>query len=362
MNEIIKEAANKLEIVTIGISRVTDYSHLEEFLISRKNKDLDCEFEDRDIKKRIYAKKMFPELRTIIAIGLPYGEGYKISPGENMGLLSLSSHGEDYHRRVNSLLNKLAEEISRYTSFKFLPCVDTSHLIDKEVCRLAGLGNYGKNSLLINDDKGSFVYLGYLLTDIEAEADTPIEKDICGTCSICMKSCPNKAIAERGGINPRRCVSYLTQTKTYIPLDYREKMGRQIYGCDICQLVCPLNRKVLTKETKEDYSDLLVDLKELLNMSNKAYRDKYGHMAGSWRGRDIWKRNALISIGNLNLTSMIQDVKAELENPSDMIKIYAAWALLKISRQTGRDILYNNLKYENVEVKKEYLKLLEAEI
>jgi epoxyqueuosine reductase len=362
MKKIIKEAAHRLGIETIGISRVTDFSHLEEFLISRKNKGLDCEFEERDIKKRIYAKNLFPDLRTIIAIGLPYGEGYKTPPGGNFGLLSLSSHGEDYHRTFNSLLIKLAEEIRHHLAFKFLPCVDTSPLIDKEVCRLAGLGNYGKNSLLINDDKGSFIYLGYLLTDIETEADIPIEKDICGTCSICVKSCPNRAISERGGIDPKRCVSYLTQTKNYIPTDYREKMGRQIYGCDICQVVCPLNKDVLNKEAKEDYSDLLVDLKELLIMSNKAFMNKYGHRAGSWRGRNIWKRNALISIGNLNLASMFQDVKAELQNSSDMIKIYAAWSLLKINKPRARDILYENLKYENVDVKKEYLKLLEAEI
>jgi epoxyqueuosine reductase len=145
-------------------------------------------------------------------------------------------------------------------------------------------------------------------------------------------------------------------------LEYRENVGRQIYGCDICQIVCPLNKEILNKETNEDYSDLLVDLKELIKMSNKDFISKYGPAAGSWRGRNIWKRNALISIGNLKLNSMFENVKAELQNPSDMIKIYAAWSLVKLNKSSGRDILYNNLKYENDDVKNEYLKLLEAEI
>ena len=362
MKEIIKDAAHKLGIDTIGISNVTDYSYMEKFLSSRKNNNLDCEFEDRDIKKRINAKNLYPDLRTIIAIGLPYGEGYKIPSSGNKGLLSVSSHGEDYHKAVTSLLIKLAEEIKPYISFKFLPCVDTSYLIDKEICKLAGIGNYGKNSLIINQNKGSFIYLGYLLTDIETETDSVIEKDICGTCNICVKGCPNNAIFESGGINAKRRVSYLTQTKKYIPLKYRESMGRQIYGCDICQIVCPLNKEVLNKEVNIVYSDLLVDLEELLNISNQNFKKKYGHTAGSWRGRNIWKRNALISIGNLKIDSMFQKVKDELQNPSDMIKIYAAWSLLKLNKPFAQDILYNNLKYENVDVKNEYLKLLEAEI
>jgi epoxyqueuosine reductase len=138
MKEIIKEAANKLGIETIGMSNTTDYSHLEEFLLKRKNNNLDCEFEEGDVKKRINAKNLFPELRTIITVGLPYGEGYKIPSSGHKGLLSVSSHGEDYHKRVKSLLIKLAQEIMHHIDFKFSPCVDTSYLIDKEICKLAG--------------------------------------------------------------------------------------------------------------------------------------------------------------------------------------------------------------------------------
>ena len=248
MKQIIKETAYKLGIETVGITNRTDYSYLEDFLINRKNKNETSEFEEQDIKKRLNTKNLFFECRSIITLGVPYGEGYKPSVLDT-GLLSVSSHGIDYHKKVNTLLYKLAEEISKYNDFKYIACVDTTFLIDKEICKNSGIGNYGKNSLLINPNKGSFINLGYLLTDIEIEGDNTTEEDICGSCNICIKSCPNNAIFENGGINPKKCVSYLTQTKNYIPLEHRENMGRQIYGCDMCQVVCPKNKEVLNKKT-----------------------------------------------------------------------------------------------------------------
>lgn len=362
MKQMIKETAYKLGIDTLGITDRTDYSYLQDFLVNRSKNNQNCEFEEQNLKKRLNAKNLFPEVRSIIAIGVPYGEGYKIPLISDKGLLSVSSHGLDYHKRVNTLLNELAEEITKFIDFKYVACVDTTFLIDKEICKHSGIGNYGKNGLLINKDKGSFINLGYLLTDIEIEGDTVTEEDICGSCNICIKSCPNNAISEKGGINPQKCVSYLTQTKKYIPIDYRENMGRQIYGCDICQVVCPKNKEVLNKKTNEDYSDLVLDLEELLHISNNEFLYKYGHMAGSWRGKNIWKRNALISIGNLKMNSVFQQVKEELQNPSDTIKVYAAWTLLKLNKSRANDLLFNNLKYENDNTKNEYLKLLEAKL
>jgi len=252
--------------------------------------------------------------------------------------------------------------IGKYIDFKYKICVDTLPLVDKEICRKSGIGNYGKNSLLINETLGSFIYLGYVLTDLEIEENSNKFVDICKDCDICIKSCPNNAILKNGKINTKKCISYLTQTKNYIPIEYREKMGNHIYGCDVCQLVCPKNGEILLEKTTNDYNSLLVDLKELLSITNSQFLSKYGSTSGGWRGKNIWKRNAIISIANLDLKYMFDLLKEELKNPSDMIKIYSSWALINLNREKTLDILHSNLKYENDIIIDEYKKLLEEKI
>jgi epoxyqueuosine reductase len=362
MKQLIIEAANHLGIEIIGFTNCLDYSYIAEFLNDRKEKGFSCEFEEQDINKRLNATNVFPKCKSIIALGIPYALGYKKPVSNNMGLLSVSSYGEDYHLTVGNKLKQLAEELKKYIEFDYRICVDTSPLIDREICKNAGIGNYGKNSLLISQFYGSFINLGYLLTDLDIECDKTDNVDICGECDICIKSCPNNAILKEGGINARRCISYLTQTKAYIPLEFRNNMRNQIYGCDVCQLVCPKNKHNNEKTTKIDYSSLLIDLEELLKMSNSEFYQKYGHLSGSWRGKNVWKRNALISIGNLGLTSMFELVEGELNNPSSMIKIYAAWCLLRLNKEKATEILHNKMKYEDDTVISEYSKLLEAQL
>jgi epoxyqueuosine reductase len=359
MKNIITDIAKKIGIDVIGFTDVVDYGYLEELLLSRKYKGLNSEFEEQDIIKRLDARNILPGCKSIIAIALPYAEGYKKSHASNKGLLSVVSYGEDYHYNVKRILENLASEMKKNFNFEYAVCVDTTPLVDREICKNAGIGNYGKNSLLINENYGSFINLGYLLTDIEIQCDIMQVIDICNDCNICIKSCPNHAILKDGIIDASRCVSGLTQTKRYIPANYRKIMRNQIYGCDVCQLVCPKNKKVLEKKSQEDYKSLELDLEELLKISNAEFEQKYGSMSGSWRGKNVWKRNALISIANLKLVSLFRAVENELDNPSDMIKIYACWALMELDKEKASDILNKRYDYENDIIKREILKLLE---
>jgi epoxyqueuosine reductase len=136
-------------------------------------------------------------------------------------------------------------------------------------------------------------------------------------------------------------------------------MRNQIYGCDMCQLACPKNKKILEKETDNDYNELLVDLGEILDISNTEFTKKYGMLSGSWRGRNIWKRNAIISIGNLNLTYMYDRLKEELNSQSKMIKSYSAWSLVQLDRKDACDVLNKRMKYEDDDIRREYIKLME---
>lgn len=362
MKQKIIEIANSIGIEIIGFTSILDYSYLTDFLVSRESNGYNTEFEEQELKKRLDVRNVFPNCKSIIAIGVPYGEGYNKLLSNNKGLLSVSSYGEDYHKKLNDILKNLAGQINEHIVFEYKICVDTSPLIDKEICKNAGVGNYGKNSLLINEKFGSFINLGYLLTDLKIDSNNLLNNiDICGNCHICVKSCPNNAILNDGLINAKKCVSYLTQTKDYIPLEYRKNMSNQIYGCDVCQVTCPKNNNNSKRESSIDYSSLMIDLNELMQMSNKEFISKYGHLAGSWRGKNVWKRNALITIGNLELVSMFEVVNKELNNSSDMIKIYAAWCLMKLNKEKATRILHKRMNYENDKIKKEYIKLLEAE-
>lgn len=365
MKQVILDIAKEMNIENIGFTNILNYDYLELFLNERVKKNYNNELEENNIKKRLDVRNIFPQCKSIIAVGITYAKGYKKINTIDKGLLSVVSLGEDYHLNVKSMLNQLALKINDNFKNEYLICVDTSPLIDREICKNAGIGNYGKNSLIINDNYGSFMYLGYILTDLEIENEISNNKcenkNICNGCNICVNRCPNNAILNDGGINTKRCVSYLTQTKLYIPLEYRSNMENQIYGCDICQLVCPKNNKILSMESDSDYKELLVDFDELLAMNNSQFNDKYGYMSGSWRGKNIWKRNSIISIANLDLKTMFDKVQNELKNPSDMIKTYSAWSLMKLNKQKASDILHSNLKYENDIIKIEYKKLLEVD-
>lgn len=362
MKQKIIKIANLLGIEIIGFTSILDYSYLSDFLYDRSKNGYSCEFEEQDINKRLNVSSVFPNCKSIIAIGVPYAVGFKRPTTKDRGLLSIVSYGEDYHKQLRLILENLADEIKKLVDFEYEICVDTSPLIDREICKNAGIGSYGKNALLINENYGSFINIGYLLTDLKIDCTNSINNiNICGDCDICIKVCPNNAILKDGGINAKKCISYLTQTKDYIPLEYRENMKNQIYGCDVCQALCPKNKTNAEKTNNINYNSLLIDLEDMFEISNKEFEAKYGYLSGSWRGKNVWKRNALIAIGNLGLISMFDKVKRELNNESDMIKIYAAWSLMKLDKEMATKILHNSMKYENDTIKKEYMRLVEAE-
>ena len=262
MKQKIYEVAKDMRYEAFGITSIIDYDCLRPILNSRIDNNYYNELQEQDIEKRLNAKNVFPGCKSIIAVGFSYAKGYKIINSKDNGLISLISFEEDYHHIVNKSLKEYAQRLGKYFSFKYKICVDTSPLIDKEICRRSGIGNYGKNSLLINENLGSFIYLGYLLTDLEIEENGNDKYiDICKDCDICIKSCPNNAILKNGTINTKKCISYLTQTKNYIPLEYRKNMGNHIYGCDVCQLVCPKNKKILSIESSKDYKKIISRLK-----------------------------------------------------------------------------------------------------
>jgi len=308
MNDLNKYIVYKSKDVGIDICRFTDCLPLktvEGQLYARKEGNRMTEFEENDINKRIDPKLAFPSCKSIIVLGISYNVDYKDKPNyKYRGKLSMSSWGMDYHRVLREKIENLIGEIEKVAEFQYKYFVDTGPLVDRELAVKAGVGYYGKNCSVINEEYGSFIFLGHILTDLELEFNSPVESQ-CGDCNLCLRACPTGALEEPGQLNPKKCISYLTQTKNEIPTDLKKKMGIKIYGCDTCQLVCPKNKGV-KKSDHEEFIPMItkgyMDLEELKVISNSQFKRKYGHMAGSWRGKNILKRNAKIIMDNVFLT------------------------------------------------------------
>jgi epoxyqueuosine reductase len=216
--------------------------------------------------------------------------------------------------------------------------VDTGELSDRAVAQRAGIGWSGKNCSIITPEFGSYVYLGEMITDIPIPPDTPIE-DRCGTCNKCVEVCPTGALVAPGQLNSQRCIAFLTQTKGFLPEEFRAKLGNRLYGCDTCQMVCPENKGKdfhLHPEMEPDPELAKPLLKPLLHMSNKEFKEKFGHVSGSWRGKKPIQRNAIIALAHYKDKTAVPDlVKLLKEDVRPVIRGTAAWALGKMGDQAA---------------------------
>lgn len=335
--ELIQSIALEMGLDLIGFTDAAPLNRIENKVKDRVYKKLSTEFESKDIQKRIDPRGIMREANSIIVVGFPYF--YEKFNGNNnfehalYGKLSRSSWGIDYHLVIRKYLQRLVDELSQFEKFEYTIIADTSPLVDREIAYNAGIGYYGKNTSIINQTYGSFIFIGYILTNLYLDKySTPIESE-CGECDICMRSCPGKAIEEPYKLNPKNCISYLTQTKKYLDEQTSKKMGINIYGCDICQIVCPKNKNIkesFFEEFKPYKTNGIVDLKEILFMSNKEFKSKYGDMSGSWRGKNVLVRNAIIALENMGY---IDDDIIEFltKNKSELLKPYIDRYITKFS-------------------------------
>lgn len=335
MNSLNQYIVDKSKEVGIDICGFTDglpLYNLKDYLLYREEKSIKTEFEENDIDKRIDPRITMPNCKSIIVLGISYNVDYDEKPEYPLrGKLSKSSWGIDYHVVLKQKIELLIEEIKKQVHFEYKYFVDTGPLLDREMARKAGIGYYGKNCSIINEEYGSFIFLGYILTDLDLEFSEEVSNK-CGDCDLCLRACPTGALEGQGKFNPKKCISYLTQTKDNIPNSLREKMGIKIYGCDTCQLVCPKNNGVKKSSHEEFIPEAhgYINIEELLSMSNREFKKKYGSMAGSWRGKTILKRNAIIALGNMKKIENIHLLIPELRDSNPIIREYAEWAIVNI--------------------------------
>lgn len=320
-------------------------------------------FEESDINLRTEPKLTLPTARSIIAIAVGYPNKLKGAPksvrGDRRGMFARASWGQDYHSIMRNRLDKLSEYLqSRVKDVEIKSMVDTGVLSDRAVAERAGLGYVGRNGFVINPDLGTWTYLGEMLVSIPFEPDDPL-LDSCGECTLCVDRCPTGALVGDGQLNSQKCISFLTQTKGYLQDEYRYKIGNRLYGCDTCQQVCPRNRGINTQ-----HDDIVLEpeilkprLVPLLKMSNKEFKNTYGHLAGAWRGKKPIQRNAIIALAHFKEESAIPELQdVALEDPRPMIRATAYWAIGQIQGELARPFIEAHYDKEIEEVQQEMIK------
>jgi epoxyqueuosine reductase len=246
---------------------------------------------------------------------------------------------DDYHDVIRRKLRQLADFLRREApGSNARGVVDTAPLLERDFARLSGLGWFGKNTMLINKRLGSWFLLAGLLVDVELEYDEPHGSSHCGTCTRCLDACPTQAFVEPYVLDARRCISYLTiEHRGQIADDLRTGMGNWLFGCDICQEVCPWNRKApVTHEPAFQPNPELtaVDAAALLALTEAEFRRRFADSALSRPGRAGLLRNAAIVAGNAGTSEAIPALKIALDDADALVREAAAWALKKIAAST----------------------------
>ncbi|WP_130616699.1 tRNA epoxyqueuosine(34) reductase QueG [Cohnella abietis] len=341
--------ASSMGIDKLRITTAEPFLELRERLIRHRELGHESGFEEPDLDLRTTPTLLLPEAKSIIAIAVAYPskmKGAPVSePGKRRGILSRSAWGEDYHQALRRRLAKLSEWIhARLPHAKLMSMVDTGALSDRAVAERAGIGWSAKNCSIITPELGSWVYLGEMLTDLPLPPDKAIlDVDGCGDCTLCIDACPTGALVGPGQLNAQKCISFITQTKGFVDDEMKLKIGNRLYGCDTCQIVCPVNRKIDMRHHEELIPDPEVAkplLRPLLKMGNREFREKFGMGSASWRGRKPIQRNALIALGNFRDQESVPDIAEVLrEDPRPVLREAAAWALGRIGSDEALEYL-----------------------
>lgn len=343
LKEQIIAESRRLGIDKIGFTTAMPFTELEEPLNRQRELGHNSGFEHQNIPERIYPELTFEGPQSIIAIALAYPTKIReeIPKDEKRGMFARASWGVDYHQILAEKMQQLVAFIETLQApdeetWRFAPQVDTGEFVDVAVAQRAGLGFVGRNGLLITKEYGSFVYLGEIVTNIALEPDEPGVFG-CGDCTRCIKACPTQALLGDGSMNAQRCLSYQTQTKGVMPEEYRKKIRNVIYGCDICQLVCPYNQDKdfhFHQEMEPAVDEVYPKLRPMLKLSNKEFKQQFGHLAGAWRGKKPLQRNAIIALANTGdkeslplLWELVQ------EDPRPVIRATALWSISRLGKK-----------------------------
>ena len=319
----IRRLAAELGLAALGVTRAEAYVETERHIVERRARGLfaDMKFTMAQPERSCHPESLLPGARSVVSAALCYWEPEgPLAAGA--GRLARYTWSDAYDE-----LREQLDALGRAIGGSYRVLVDANQHVDREAAARSGVGFYGKNTMLITRTHGSWVVLGTLVSDRELESTPPLDTD-CGDCRICIDACPTGALDEPGTLDATKCLSYWTQAPTPIPEGYRARLGAQVYGCDICQDVCPWNRGV--EKRRADRAPTTaghVDLVEWLE-SDTLIRD-YDRLYVPRNDPQFLRRNALVALGNVGGPEHIDVLE---QHSADE---HARWAIDQIEGRTA---------------------------
>ena len=356
LKEQIHARANELGFELVGIIPVAQSETIARYREWIENGYAGkMHYLEKHLSLKTDVRQLLAEAKSVISLAMNY---YTLDPSEALaqdpgrGHISRYAWGDDYHELIRERLLELVTFIKQTAESKLKTrvCVDTAPVLEREYAQKAGIGWIGKNTNLIHWRSGSWYFLAEVLVNIALESDTPELRGSCGTCTRCIEDCPTDAIIEPNLLDSRLCISYLTiELKESIPKALRPKMGNLIFGCDICQEVCPWNSKALpTTETAFQPRDgnLAPELLSLVGMTQREFSRRFKGSPIKRAKRRGFLRNVLVAIGNWRSQRAVPALKDALADDEPLVRSHAAWALGKIGGETAKQILQTRLTIE----------------
>ncbi len=335
MKERIRAKAKEEGFDAVGFAQaemgLREKARLEAFVSLGHHGDMTWMAEH--LERRKDPRSLWPGARSVIAVAINYGP--ENSPLNDLRAfdranISVYARNKDYHNLIKKRLKKLGRWLGKEFHCDLKVFVDTAPILEKPLGQAAGIGWQGKHSNLVNQKFGSWLFLGEIFTTLNLEPDAS-EVDHCGSCKKCLDICPTNAFPEPYMLDASRCISYLTiEHKGHIPVEYREKMGNRIYGCDDCLAVCPWNKfaKMASESAFIPREDLSLPLLEdLLCLDDLSFREKFSGSPIKRIGRDRFIRNVLIAMGNSRAKTPTVDFLNLLDDSSNIVRAMAVWAL-----------------------------------
>jgi epoxyqueuosine reductase len=325
--------AEELGIDVIGATPAEPYDSTAGHILERRARGLfaDLRFTMAQPDVSCHPETLLPGARTVVSAALCYyADGPE--PGRGEGRMPRYTWTDAY-----AALREKLDALGRRLGAEYRVFVDENQHVDREAAARSGVGFYGKNTLLITRKHGSWVVLGTLVTTAELEPTPPLELD-CGSCRLCIDACPTSALDEPGVLDTNRCLSYWTQSKHSIPEPYREALGDRVYGCDICQDVCPWNRGIEKRRAGEPLpaeAEPMVSLVDWLEAEDADLRVRYERLFVPRNDPRFLRRNALVALGNNGEAEHEALARRYADSEDPLLREQAEWTLNRLrERQT----------------------------